>query len=225
MSVFSKWWNDNMKISSDYAKPFRTLQNKLKREFPKTRLKDPDTLPEKITDILILGILSMNEKYSNAINGLMQIHNEMVDLNELRVTPKSEIAEILQKQLANPERAADEIVKTLNEVFSRFDSLDLSVVKEKTKTEISKIFSELPGCSDYARSFMLLFGFDIPTMPLDELMLDYLVSVGALPPEADPPAAKGFVERQLKAAEIAPFYWQLRKACEDNGNYKKKIKK
>jgi hypothetical protein len=211
-----------MKISSEYAKPFRTLQNKLKREFPKTRLKDPDTLPEKITDILILGILTLNEKYGKALEGLTQIRTEMVDLNELRVTPKSEIADMLGKQLSNPERAAEELVKTLNEVFGRFDSLDLSLLKEKTKTEIGKMFSDFPGCSDYARSFMLLFGFDVPVMPLDEQMIDYLVTTGALPPEVDQPSAKGFIERQLKASELASFYWQLRKASEDNGNFKKK---
>jgi endonuclease III len=215
-----------MKISSEYAKTFGTLQNKLKREYPKTKLKDPDTLPEGITDTLILGILAMDEKYEKALEALERIREDMVDFNELRVTPVSEIVELIEPYLSDPDRAAKEIVKTLNGIFSRFDTLDLSGMKEMTKSDLGKLFEELPGCCDHGRAFMLLFSFEVAEMPLDNQMLDYLVGAGALPPEVDLPAAKSFLERHLKAAETAPLYWQLRKASEEGaGKRKTKSKK
>jgi endonuclease III-like uncharacterized protein len=203
-----------MKISSEYAKEFRTLQNRLRRDFPKPKDKDFETLPESITEILILGILATNDTFSRAKQAIKKIQEEMVDFNELRVTPTVELAELLDEFLHEPQKTATDMVRTLNAVFLKFDTLDLSDLKEKHKNEITKLFEEIKGCPDHARSLMLLFGFDIPTMPLDDRMVDYLVATEAMPPEVDQATVKAFIERQLKAAELNAFYWQLRKATE-----------
>lgn len=205
-----------MKISSDYAKAFHTLQNRLKRDFPKTKDTNLDSLPESSTEMLLLGILATNETYDHAREALKTIQTTMVDFNELRVTPVAEISEMLDRHINEPQRAAKDIVIALNWIFSRFDTLDLSYLKEKNKSEISKLFEEIPTCPDHARSAMLLFCYEISVMPLDDLMLKYLISAEALPAEVDLPTAKSFIERQLKAAEFSTFYWQLRKASEAN---------
>jgi endonuclease III len=203
-----------MKISSEYVKAFRSLQNRLRKEFPKPKDKDYETLPESVTELLIVGILATNETYTRAKQAVKKIQEEMVDFNELRVTPTVELAELLEEYLHDAQRGASDLVRTLNSVFLKFDTLDLTYLKEKHKNELSKLFEDIKGCPDHARSVMLLLGFDIPTMPLDDRMVDYLVSVEALPPEVDQSTAKGFIERQLKASEIGVFYWQLRKATE-----------
>ncbi len=210
-----------MKITSEYVKAFRSLQNRLRKEFPKPKDKDYETLPESMTELLILGILATNETFHRARAALKKVQEEMVDFNELRVTPTVELAELLEELLHDAQKGASDLVRTLNSVFMKFDTLDLSYLKEKHKNEISKLFEDVKGCPDHARSVMLLFGFDIPTMPLDDRMVDYLVSVEALPPEVDLTTAKGFIERQLKASEIGAFYWQLRKAAESEDKKRK----
>jgi len=203
-----------MKITSEYVKAFKSLQNRLRRDFPKPKDKDFETLPESITDILILAILATNDTYARAKQAMKKIQDDMVDFNELRVTPTVELAELLEEYLSDSHKTAGDLVRTLNSVFLKFDTLDLSYLKEKHKNELVKLFEEIKGCPDHARSVMLLFGFDIPTLPLDDRMVDYLVSVEAMPPEVDQPTVKAFIERQLKASELAVFYWQLRKATE-----------
>jgi len=203
-----------MKISSEYVKTFKTLQNRLKRDFPRPKDKDYETLPESVPETLLLGILSTNVTFYHARQALKSIQENMVDYNEVRVTPTVELAEVLEKYLADPQKTSLELTRTLNVIFNKFDSLELSELKEKNKNELTKMFEEIKGCPEHARSFMLLFSFEIPTMPLDDRMLEYMVAEKAMPEEVDLPTAKGFIERQLKASEIGPFYWQLRKASE-----------
>jgi endonuclease III-like uncharacterized protein len=210
-----------MKISSEYVKAFHSLQNRLRKDFPKPKDKEFETLPESVTELLILGILTTNDTFAHAKHAIKKIQDEMVDFNELRVTPTVELAELLDEFLNESSRSSADLVRTLNSVFLKFDTLDLTYLKEKHKNEIAKVFEEIKGCPDHARSLMLLFGFDIPIMPLDDRMVDYLVSMEALPPEVDQSTAKGFIERQLKAAEIGTFYWQLRKATEAEDKKKK----
>lgn len=211
-----------MKISSDYAKVFHTLQNRLKRDFPKTKDTNLDSLPTNCIEMLLLGILATNELYDRAREALKVIQANMVDFNELRVTPVAEISELIDRHIRESQRAAKDIIVALNWIFNRFDTLDLSELKEKNKSEISKLFEEIPTCPDHARAALLLFCFEIAEMPLDDLMLKYLINTQTLPAEVDLPTAKSFIERQLKAAEFSTFYWQLRKASEANMDKPKK---
>jgi endonuclease III len=210
-----------MKISSEYVKGFHSLQNKLRKDFPKPKDRDFETLPENATEMLILGILSTNETFYHAKQAMKVIQEKMVDLNELRVTPAAELALVIEEYLDEPQKASTEIVKTLNIVFTRFDTLNLSELKEKNKTDLIKLFEEIPGCPDHARCAMLLFSFEIPNMPMDDRMLEYLIGAKAVPAQIDLPTARAFIERQLKAAQLGEFYWQLRKASEADDKKRK----
>ncbi|MFA5864208.1 MAG: hypothetical protein WC975_05915 [Phycisphaerae bacterium] len=210
-----------MKISSEYVKSF----NKLRRAFSKLKDKDFEALPENATEVLILSILATNDTFHRARQAIKILQEKMVDYNELRVTPTVELTELLEEHICDAPRASVEIVKTLNSVFTRFDTFDLSELKDKTKGELSKMFEEIPGCPDHARCAMLLFCFDVPSMPIDDRMREYLVVSKALPAEVDLPEAKAFIERQVKASEIGAFYWQLRKASEAEHKTRKPGKK
>jgi len=215
-----------MKITSEYVKTFRSLQNRLRREFPITKEKGFEALPDNATEMLILGILATNDTYARARHAFKCLREQMVDFNELRVTPAVELAQSLEEHVADATKASMDIVKTLNVVFNRFDTLDLSYLKERSKTDLMKLFEGLPGCPDHGRSVMLLMCFDVPTMPLDDRMLEYLVEAEAMPAEADLATAKAFIERQIKASDIAAFYWQVKKATEsDDKKRKPKTKK
>lgn len=203
-----------MKIASEFVKTFRTVYNRLRREFPKPKDREFETLPTDATEMLVLGILATNETFSRAKHAVRSLREKMVDYNELRVTPAVELADLLDGSIADPRKASTEIVKTLNAVFNRFDTFDLSELKGKSKGELGKVFEDIPGCPDHARCAMLLFCFEVPAMPLDDRMLEYLQSVKAMPAEADLPTARAFIERQLKTSELPTFYWQLRKAAE-----------
>jgi len=203
-----------MKISSDYVKSFRAIQNRLRREYPRLKDKDFETLPENLTEILILCILATNENFSRAKQAMKSLQNMVVDFNELRVTPAAEIVEMLEDHISDAQKVSTDIIKTLNWVFTRFDTLELSELKQKTKTEITRLFEDIPCGHEHARCALLLLGFDVPAMPLDDRMLEFLVMAEALPAEVDLATARGFIERNLKAAELNTFYWQLRKATE-----------
>lgn len=183
-------------------------------------------MPESATEMLILAILATNDTYARARHAIKCLQKTMVDFNELRVTPTAELAEMLDGHVADPQRAAGDIVRTLNAVFARFDTLDLSELKTRNKADVQKMFDQVGGCPEHAKSVMLLFGFEIATMPLDERMLEHLVEAGAMPEEADLATAKAFIERQVKAADMGTFYWQLKKATEaDDKKRKSKGKK
>jgi endonuclease III len=210
-----------MKIGSEFVKRFKTLTNKLKRDYPKTKEKESETLPENLTELLIMTILATNETYSRAKNVFKKFESDMCDFNEVRVTPAAELEEILEEYLSEPARTAKELIKSLNWVVNKFDTMDISFLKEKNKSEIGKLFENCSVCHDHAKSALLLLGFDVPSMPLDDHMLDYLISNEVLPEETDLPTAKAFIERQMKSSELFTYYWQLRKASETEDKKRK----
>lgn len=199
-----------MKIPSSYAKATRTLFNRLRREYGKDKhvdLTDP-------VEQLLLSLLATDAGTRQAKNTLKMLAEEMTDFNELRVTPVPELAELLAPLAAEPAETARAIVDALNWVFSTFDSMDLTGLREHAHPEIRAKFESIPACPDHARCAVLLLSFGIPVFPVDRQMRDYLVHHEALPEGVSPVEAEHFMERHLKSAEVREFYLNVKRASE-----------
>jgi endonuclease III len=199
-----------MKISSDCAKHLRTLFNKLVKSPSKADTHEPtDPVAQ-----LVQAILETDAPLDKAKAAMKQIVEEMIDFNELRVTPIAELDELLGQFLPSPTDRSRMIVSTLSWVFTTFDTLDLTFLRESSHTTLREKFTSIPGCSDYARCAMLLMSFGISACPMDEHMVAYLVENEALPEGVNVLEASHFVERQLKAGEVRDFYLRVKAESE-----------
>lgn len=199
-----------MKIPHDFVKRLRSLHNALKRQSDAS-VNDELTDP---VEQLLLSILAGNNSMQQAQRALEVVYLHIVDFNDLRVTPVPELAEMFDKEIGNPEEAAQAIVRTLKWIFCRFDTMNLKYLREQHNGALKSMFEEIPGCPDHARMAMLLLSFAVPVFPIDEAMLAYLVKNGALPEGVSLKEGEGFVQRHLKVGEIKQFYLNLKHASE-----------
>lgn len=204
-----------MKIATQYVKMFKKLRNRLQREVPISKTHKKDILSEDPIEILIYGILMETNTLFKSRIAFNIINESMINYNELRVTPVLELTQLFQKKaIKEPEQTAESVTKTLNLMMEKFDTLNLSMLHERTKSDLRKEFEKVENASSYAILFMLLKCFGVPVMPLSDNMLRLLKKEQALPEEIDITGAQAFIERQLKATEIENFYWQLQKTVE-----------
>jgi len=199
-----------MKIPHDFVKKLRSLHNALKRQ---SGASANDDLTDPVEQLL-LSILAGNNSIQQAQRALKAVCQHIVDFNDLRVTPVPELAEMLGKEISNPEEAAQAIVRTLKWIFCRFDTMSLKYLREQQNGVLKSMFEEIPGCPDHARMAMLLLSLGISVFPIDEAMLAYLVKNGILPEGVSLKEGEGFVQRHLKTGEIKQFYLNLKHASE-----------
>jgi len=199
-----------MRIPSQFAKALRSVQNRLRREFGRrdqTDLTDP-------VEQLVLSILATDGSTRRTRTALRRLSEEMIDFNELRVTPAPELAEALGPYVRNPYEKAQALIAALSWAVVHFDTMDLTILREKSQADLRSIFESVPGCPDHARDAMLLLSFGVPAFPIDQQMLEYLQAQEALPEATELGEARSYIERHLKAAEVREFYLNVKEASE-----------
>lgn len=201
-----------MKIPGVFADSLRKVYNRLGRQFGK--LKGEDLELTDPVDQLVLSILATDGSSRRAKTAIKGVLTEMVDLNEVRVTPIAELQEMLEKHTREPHAMAFAVIRSLNWICTKFDTLHLEGLREHQHAVLRSVFEKIPDCPDHARRAMLLMSFGIPTFPLDQQMLAYLIKNEAVPEDVALEEAVAFVERQLRASEIRQFYVHVKRASE-----------
>lgn len=217
-----------IRIGSEYTDIFKTFKNKLQRSVPIAKTQKKERLPEDYTELYLLGLLMERNTLHRSRQIIKRICEEMVDYNELRVTPLSELTELLSEYSPEPEIMAKEILTSLNAIMDKFDTLNLAFLKDHNKAELKKIFSEINDVQQHGLDFLQMTGFQLPVLPLTNSMAEFLRELNIIPKEADYLTVKSFLEKHLKSSEYENFYWQLRKATETNIREKlipRKVKK
>ncbi|GMV96586.1 MAG: hypothetical protein HRF43_04800 [Phycisphaerae bacterium] len=190
-----------MKHGSEYAKQIRRLWRQMLRQFGKPRVPEPTDPIEQ----LILGILGACTSDHKAAAVYRRLREHTVDLNELRVTPAMELAELIGPGLPLAREKARRIVDALNAIRRRQDKLDLSFLQQRGRREAREYLESLEGVDKSAAASVVLFSLGGHAIPVDDLILYVLRQEGAVDPGADIAEVQGFLERTIPAAEAAEF--------------------
>jgi len=190
-----------MKRGSGYAKRVRRLHNQLLRQFG----KPAPSAPVEPIDQLIIGILSICTSTGKAQAAYRKLRQQMVDLNELRVTPPVELAALIGGAVPLALDKAQWIVNALNEIRRRQDTLDLSFLKQRGRREAREYLESLDGVNRSAAAAVVLYSLGGHAIPVDDLTLYVLRKEGIVPPRAEAPQVQGFLERHISAAEAPTF--------------------
>jgi endonuclease III len=190
-----------MKHGSAYAQQVRRLYRQMLKQFGK-----PDVpAPGDPIDQLILGILSACTTDHKAAAVYRRLREQTVDLNELRVTPAVELAEMIGAAVPLGREKAQRIVDVLNGIRRRQDKIDLSFLLQRTRREAREFLESLEGVDKGAAASVVLFSLGGHAVPLDDLILYVLRQEGVVNPEADLAEVQGFLERTIPADETAAF--------------------
>jgi endonuclease III len=190
-----------MKRGSEYAKRIKQLYQRLIRKFGKPELPEPtDPIHQ-----LIVGILSENTAESKATSLFKRICEQMVDLNELRVTPPMELADLIGSSVPQGREKAYRVIRVLNEVRARQDALDLSFLKQRGRREAREYLESLEGVGLYAAASVMVHSLGGHAIPVDFLTIYVLRKEDVVEGSANQAEVQGFLERNVAAADTPSF--------------------
>jgi endonuclease III len=144
-----------------------------------------------------------------------KILENMVDYNELRVTPAIELAALLGARYPFAESRCSALHRTLQSIFDREHLMRLDRVKEMKKSEIRPYFQSLAGITPYVEAAVAVDCFGITAAPVDTKLLLWLISRDALPEGTDIKTAQHQIEKLLKAGDAEDFFHGSRKEIDD----------
>jgi endonuclease III len=190
-----------MKRGSEYARRVKQLHQQMLKKF------GPPELPEPTDPIkqLIVGLLAENSSETRAAALFERICEQMVDLNELRVTPPMELAETIGSTVPLAREKSERICRVLNEIRLRQDALDLSFLKQRGRREAREYLESLEGVGLYAAASVMAHSLGGHAIPVDYLTIYVLRKEGVVDDEADQPTVQSFLERHVPAAEGRVF--------------------
>ncbi|HOB74364.1 MAG TPA: hypothetical protein PKG54_07550 [Phycisphaerae bacterium] len=190
-----------MKHGSEYASKVKRFYRQLLKQFGKPEIPAP-TDP---IDQLILGILSSCTTDQKAAAVYRRLREQTVDLNELRVTPAMELAEMIGTGVPLAREKAQRIVDALNAVRRRQDKIDLSFLQQRSRREAREYLESLEGVDKTTAASVVLFSLGGHAIPVDDLILYVLRQEELVDPAADLPTVQSFLERSILAEDAAAF--------------------
>lgn len=190
-----------MKHGSEYAQQVKRLYRRLLKQSGKPEIPAP-TDPIEQT---IVGILSGCTTDHKAVAVYRRLREQTVDLNELRVTPPIELAEMIGTGVPLGHEKAQRIVNALNAIRRRQDKLDLSFLQQRSRREAREYLESLEGVDKATAASVVLFSLGGHAIPVDEVVLYVLRQEGMVDPSADAAEVQAFLERTIPAEETAAF--------------------
>lgn len=174
----------------------------------------PETPPEPLAR-LVLAFLEYDCDSVRAEAAAKKFQDNMVDYNELRVTPAIELAALLGVRYPFAESRCSQLHRTLQSIFDREHHMALSRLAEMKKPEIRPYIQSLAGISPYVEAAIAVDCFGIAAVPMDTKFLLWLISKDVFGPETDIKTAQQVVEKNVKASEAADFFHGARKELDD----------
>lgn len=198
-----------MKKAAEYTLRVKKLFNRLKKGGAKSSLASVDGA----MDVLLLGILSNFSTEQKAAAAIETLMAEMIDFNDLRVTPVADIVAFIGVEYPHCRTAAEEISRVFTSIFNRTHDLDLSFLAGFNKKPAASFLDSLDGLSPHAHAFFRNRFLKTHVIPLDANMYAYLVKNGCIPEDLDAASAQDFVSRVFKERDAQKFYALLKRSA------------
>jgi endonuclease III len=190
-----------MKRGSEYAKRIKRLYHELLRKYGRPGPREPaDPI-----DQLVVGILALDCSLTKAQTVYKKLRQNTVDLNELRVTPAIELAQMIGDTVPLAAAKAQRIVDALNAVRRRQDTLDLSFLRQRGRREAREYLESLDGVGPTVAAHVVLFSLGGHAIPVDNLTLYVLRKEELIDGSADIAVVQGFLEHWVSASDGANF--------------------
>jgi len=195
-----------MKDSSKYASRLTKLIGRLRKE----EGKYDEAKGRDFTTELLMGCLSAQTTEAKAAGAVTKLQEWFVDYNQLRVARADEILDVIGKGYPGGKEGAEQLLRILQAIYDRQDSLGLEHLRELGKREAKTYLEELDGMTPYIASWVMLRCVQGHAFPIHEGMLTMLQGEEAVEAEADAATVQGFLERQITANKIHEVYGLLR---------------
>jgi endonuclease III len=183
------------------------LVSALKKHFKPVPAPKNRTLLEN----LLFACLLENSSYDDAERVFQTLRTDYFDWNELRVSSKHELAEVM-KPLHDPEDAAYRFKKSLHAVFESVYAFDIEPLKKQNLGQAIKQLEKYEGTTPFVVAYVTQHGLGGHSIPVNRGLLQALVVMDVISPaEAAQNTVPG-LERAVpksKGIEVASIMHQL----------------
>jgi endonuclease-3 len=183
------------------------LVGALKKHFKPVPAPKNRTLLEN----LLFACLLENSSYEDAERVFQTLQTDYFDWNELRVSSKHELAEVM-KPLQDPEGAAYRFKKSLHAVFESVYAFDIEPLKKQNIGQAIKQLEKYEGTTPFVVAYVTQHGLGGHSIPVNRGLLLALVVMDVITPaEAEKNLVPG-LERAVpksKGIEVASLLHQL----------------
>ncbi len=196
-----------MKSATKHAEDLKALMKRLSKEYKPAPREKVDPLRALVRAAVLFDV--PDERADDAMKA---IEKEFVDLNELRVATEIELHELLGNKFPQVERRVTMFTQGLTMIFEKEHTLKLDRLATISKRDARQFVRELPEVHPFVEAYVMLMSFDGACVPVDDMMVQFLIEEGVLEPKTDLDEAQKFLEHNLKAEECYDFFMMVRNA-------------
>jgi len=164
---------------------------------------------DSLTNELVFSMLLWESSFDHALKAVERIHEELVDLNELRVCTPDELASILGVRMPRSSERASRLIRVLNEIYSRENTLFLQSLSEKTKREVQDYLESIDGLPSFAISRVILLALNWHAFPLDERLAKLLAAKDIVTQSSSLGQQGAELERGVRASDALRTYTHI----------------
>lgn len=210
----------NAAATTDTAKKLPVLLKKLKGQY-----KPETPVPRDGTMQIITAFFQWEASTPLAEEALDHLFTNMIDVNELRVTPDAEIIRIVGDDYPIIAERVRRMRDVLNNVFMREHTLDMRNVAAQGKKEQKAYLETLPAIPSYVVSSVALLAFGIHAIPVDRQLTELLEAEGVIDPGMAPGDVESLLLRHVKASDAADTHMLFQAWADESNTGKHKPKK
>lgn len=190
----------------------KAWQALLKKVKPK---KDPEPLDAlaPVTQ-MVISLLHWRATQTEADQAFDRIMEEMVDINDLRVSSEAQIVELIGADYPCVTERTARIKESLHELFCREHAVSMASVESAGKKDQRQYLETLPGLPPFVVSRVMLLSFGGHAFPVDERVLTLMQKNGVVPDDIEVGAVEALMLRQVKAAETLEAYHHIQIAAD-----------
>jgi endonuclease III len=189
-----------MRGATEAAKRLKVFASALRSKLGKVgHLPTSDPITQ-----LLLGVMSRDAPESKAAEGLERLHSMVVDYNELRVVPPTELAAALE-DFPDGRLKGEDISRALNAIFAQEHSTTLGRLANLPRKDAAAALEKIDGLEPYTRARIRLLGLGHHAVPLDEAMWALARREGLVDNRCPLAEAQAFLERQIAEEDALDF--------------------
>lgn len=132
-----------------------------------------------VLEHMIYGAVLEDATFEAADEAFAKLQENFYDWNEVRVTTRKELAELV-KNVNKPAEAASRVKKSLHGVFEKYYQFDLEFLKKENLSKAVQSMETFTGVSPFTIAYTAQNGLGGHSIPIDQSFMNLMYAIGAI---------------------------------------------
>lgn len=132
-----------------------------------------------VLEHMIYGAVLEDSTFEAADEAFAKLQENFYDWNEVRVTTRRELAELM-KSVSKPAEAAARVKKSLHGVFEKYYQFDLEFLKKENLSKAVTSMETFTGVSAFTVAYTAQNGLSGHSIPIDQSFMNLMYAIGVI---------------------------------------------